>query len=70
MATDTRRNLRHADRLTQLARASMWETDPAAIVAVARSIYSHLPESGAPLWLGVGDVGRETPAAVLAALAV
>jgi hypothetical protein len=36
---------------------------------VARSSYSHLPEVGTPLWLGFRNVGREDPAAVLAALA-
>ena len=28
------------------------ENRPAATIAVARSIYSHLPRSGTPLWLG------------------
>ena len=38
-----RRNQRHGPALTSLAMASRWDTDPAATVAVARSIYSHLP---------------------------
>jgi hypothetical protein len=63
------RNQRHGAVLTQLARASQWDTDPAATAAVARSIYSHLPPSGTPLWLGFKDVGNADPAAVLAALA-
>ena len=36
---------------------------------VARSIYSHLPADGTPLWLGFNDVGNADPATVLAALA-
>jgi hypothetical protein len=37
-------------------------------VAVARSIYNHLPSGGTPLWLGFKDVGNDDPAAALAAL--
>jgi len=40
-----RRNQRHGPALTSLAMASRWDTDPAATVAVARSIYSHLPQA-------------------------
>jgi hypothetical protein len=46
--------------------ASRWGTDPNATAAV-RTIYSHLPEGGTPLWLGITNVGREDPAAVLIA---
>ena len=38
-------------------------------MAVARSIYSHLPPGGTPLWLGFRDVGNADPATALAALA-
>jgi hypothetical protein len=69
VATWARRNEHHAGRLAHLATASRWDTDPEATAAVARSIYSHLPEGGTPLWLGIRNVGREDPAAVLAALA-
>jgi hypothetical protein len=55
--------------LAGLATASRWDTDPAATTAVARSIYSHLPPGGTPLWLGFKDVGNADPAAALAALA-
>jgi 5-methylcytosine-specific restriction endonuclease McrA len=65
----TQRNQRHGPALTSLAAASRWDTDPAAIVAVARSVYSHLPPGGTPLWLGFKDVGNADPAAALAALA-
>lgn len=63
-----RRNQRHGPALTSLATANRWDTDPAATVAVARSIYSHLPQGSTPLWLGVKDVDSADPAAVLAAL--
>jgi hypothetical protein len=69
VATWARRNQRHAGRLAQLADASRWDTDPHATVAVARSIYGHLPKGGTPLWLGIRNVGKGDPAAVLAALA-
>ena len=64
-----RRNQHHGTALTSLATASRWDTDPAATVAVARSIYSHLPPGGTPLWLGFKNVGNADPAAALAALA-
>ena len=64
-----RRNQHHRVALTRLATASRWDTDPAATTAVARSIYSHLPPGGTPLWLGFKDVGNADPAIALAALA-
>jgi hypothetical protein len=63
------RNQRHGAALTSLATANRWDTDHAATVAVARSIYSHLPPGGTPLWLGVKDVRNAKPSAALAALA-
>jgi len=45
------------------------DTDPKATVAVAPSIYSHLPHSGTPLWGRFKVVGKADPAAALAALA-
>ena len=63
-----RRNEHNALALVELATASRWDTDPQATVAVARSIYSHLPQSGTPLWLGFKDVRKVDPATVLAAL--
>jgi 5-methylcytosine-specific restriction endonuclease McrA len=68
VTTWARRNQHHGTALTSLATASRWDTDPAATVAVARSIYSHLPPGGTPLWLGIKDVGNADPAAALAAL--
>jgi hypothetical protein len=70
VATWARRNDHHGGRLAQLAKASRWDTDPQATAAVARSIYSHRPKGGTPLWLGIRNVGTEDPAAALAALAV
>ena len=69
MTAWARRNQRHGTALTSLATANRWDTDPAATVAVARSIYSHLPSGGTPLWLGLKKVGNVDPAAALAALA-
>jgi hypothetical protein len=68
LAVIEHRNQRHAAALTNLATASRWDTDPAATMAVARSIYSHLPPGGTPLWLGFKDVGNADPAAALTAL--
>jgi len=48
-----RRNQRHGTALTGLATASRWHTDPAATVAVARSIYSHLPPGAHPAVAGL-----------------
>jgi hypothetical protein len=63
-----RRNQRHGTALISLAMASRWDTDPAATMAVARSIYSHLPPDRTPLWLGFKNVGDADPAAAVAAL--
>jgi len=64
----TRRNQRHDTALTALATGARWDTDPAATIAVARSIYSHLPPSGTPLWLGYKHVAMADPATAAAAL--
>jgi hypothetical protein len=68
VTTWARRNEHHGPALVELATASKWDTAPQATVAVARSIYSHLPESGTPLWLGFKDVRKADLTAVLAAL--
>jgi hypothetical protein len=62
------RNQHHGTALAGLATAARWDTDPAATVAVARSIYSHLPPGGTPLWLGFKDVGTADAATAVAAL--
>jgi len=55
-------------RAHRLATGARWDTDPAATIAVARSIYSHLPPSGTPLWLGYKHVAMADPATAAAAL--
>lgn len=62
------RNHDKADGLAELARASRWETDRTGTVAVARSIYRHLPEGSTPLWLGPKNVGTADTTAIVAAL--
>jgi hypothetical protein len=50
------RNLDHEDTLAQLASACGWDSDAPGTLAVARSIYRHLPPRPAALWLGTGRV--------------
>jgi hypothetical protein len=54
------RNQCHSIALAGLATAARWDTDLAATVAVARSIYDHLPGTRAPLWLGFKESARQT----------
>ncbi len=63
------RNQSHGVALAELATAGRWDIDPQATVAVARSIYSHLPQGGIRLYLGFKEVGKAAPVIVLAALA-
>lgn len=69
VTTWARRNHRHHTALTSLATANRWDTNPTATLAVARSIYSHLPPGSTPLWLGVKNIGNADPATALAAMA-
>jgi len=62
------RNQRHGPALAGLATVSHWDTDLAATIAVARSIYGHLPQGGTPLWLGFKNIRTANPAEALAAL--
>ena len=64
----TRRNQHYDTTLAALAAGARWDTDPAATIAVARSIYSHLSPSGTPLWLGYKHVAVADPATAAAAL--
>ncbi|HEY3733835.1 MAG TPA: HNH endonuclease [Streptosporangiaceae bacterium] len=50
------RNREHEDALAQLASACGWDSDPEGTLAVARSIYRHLPAGLAPFWRGTGNV--------------
>ncbi len=69
VAAWARRNRRYGPALTSLAVASRWDSEPAATMAVARSIYSHLSPAGAPLWLGIKSVANAGPVSALTALA-
>jgi 5-methylcytosine-specific restriction endonuclease McrA len=50
------RNRDHQDTLANLARVCGWDSDPEGTLAVARSIYGHLPAGLAPFWSGTGHV--------------
>ena len=50
------RNLEHEDTLAQLASACGWDSDAPGTLAVARSIYRHLPPGPAAFWRGAGRV--------------
>ena len=50
------RNRDHQDTLANLARVCGWDSDPEGTLAVARSIYRHLPAGLAPFWSGTGHV--------------
>ena len=50
------RNLEHEDTLAHLASACGWDSDASGTLAVARSIYRHLPPGPAAFWLGAGRV--------------
>jgi 5-methylcytosine-specific restriction endonuclease McrA len=50
------RNLEHENTLAQLARACGWDSDAPGTLAIARSIYRHLPAGPAAFWLGAGRV--------------
>ena len=56
-----RRNQHHDTALTGLATAARWDTDPAATIAVARSIYSHLPLTAPRCGSGTKTLWRLTP---------
>lgn len=50
------RNLQYQDTLARLASTCGWDSDAQGTLAVARSIYRHLPPGPAPFWLGTGHV--------------
>ena len=50
------RNGEHQSTLAQLASVCGWDSDPEGTLAVARSIYRHLPTGLAPFWHGTGHV--------------
>jgi hypothetical protein len=50
------RNLEHEDTLAQLASSCGWDSDAPGTLAVARSIYRHLPPGQLAFWLGTRRV--------------
>jgi hypothetical protein len=50
------RNREHEGTLANLASVCGWDSDPDGTLAVARSIYRHLPAGLAPFWSGAGHV--------------
>ena len=69
VASWTHRNREQAAGLTLIAEMAAVESDPAGTLAVARSIYAHLPPGGAPMWHGRKQVSFGDPGEALAALA-
>jgi hypothetical protein len=62
------RNRDHAGALTTIAELSGVESDHQGSMAVARSIYAHLPADGTPMWQGRKQVVIAYPTEALAAL--
>ena len=62
------RNRNHAGALATIAELSAVESDDEGTLAVARSIYAHLPSNGAPMWRGRKLVVIADPGLALAAL--
>jgi hypothetical protein len=50
------RNLEYEGALAQLASSCGWDSDAPGTLAVARSIYRHLPPGQLAFWLGTGRV--------------
>lgn len=50
------RNREHQATLANLAGVCGWDSDPDGTLAVARTIYRHLPAGLAPFWSGAGHV--------------
>jgi 5-methylcytosine-specific restriction endonuclease McrA len=50
------RNREHQGTLATLASVCGWDSDPESTLAVARSIYRHIPAGLAPFWSGTGHV--------------
>ena len=61
------RNREHRATLASLAAVSGWDSDPAGTLAVARSIYRHLPTGLAPFWHGTGlvDITHARPGIII-----
>lgn len=64
------RNLRDSSTLLMIAEMSNTDSDVLGTMAVARSIYSHLPSSGTPLWQGRKKIVATDPGLALAAMTI
>ncbi len=62
------RNRGQAEALAMIAEMSATESDREGTMAVARSIYAHLPPDGTPMWEGRKQVVRADPELALAAM--
>jgi hypothetical protein len=63
------RNLSRSDSLSMFAELSDTDSDLVGTMAVARSIYSHLPPGGAHFWQGTKQVVTSDPKLSLEAMA-
>ena len=64
-----RRNVDSSGTLSMIAEMSSVDSDLAGTLAVARSIYGHLPQGGTPLWQGRKQVLTLNPGLALEAMA-
>jgi hypothetical protein len=64
----TDRNLSRSDSLLMIAELSDTESDLIGMMAVARSIYGHLPKGGAHFWQGRKHVVTSDPRLSLEAI--
>lgn len=59
------RNSEYQGTLASLAAVCGWDSDPAGTLAVARSIYRHVPAGLAPFWHRARDVTHARPGIVI-----
>lgn len=64
-----RRNVESSGTLSMIAEMSSVDSDPTGTLAVARSIYGHLPQGGTPLWQGRKHISTLEPGLALEAMA-
>jgi hypothetical protein len=69
VSTWARRNVDSSKALSMIAEMSNLDSDLTGTLAVARSIYGHLPEAGTPLWQGRMQVLTLDPGLALEAMA-
>lgn len=68
VSTWARRNVESSRTLSMIAEMSNVDSDLTGTLAVARSIYSHLPQGGTPLWLGRKQIMTLDPGLALEAM--